>query len=156
MITAEVARQNLKYDPETGEFVRLRYGSRAGSIDRYGYLTIGVARRYYFAHRLAWLMVYGDWPSDEIDHINGDPLDNRIANLRLATRSQNLANTKASSRNTSGFKGVAFSKKAGRWQAYICKDQKQKHLGYFDSPEAAHAAYLSAAEQCFGVYARAA
>lgn len=156
MLTAENARQILDYDAETGEFRNRRTGKQIGWVDRYGYRVISVAGCKRFAHRLAWLYVLGEWPSGEIDHINGDPLDNRLANLRLATRSQNLANTKLLPSNTSGFKGVSFSKKLHRWRASICINQQRKHLGFFNSPEAAHAAYVSAAEQCFGVFARAA
>lgn len=80
------------------------------------------------------------------DHINGNPLDNRRANLRLATRSQNNMNRKKSSRNKSGFKGVSLHKQNGKWVARIGKDGKYKHLGLFNTPEEAYAAYCEAAK----------
>jgi hypothetical protein len=104
-ITAERLRQLLHYDPERGVFTWLsrpaerswntRFaGTRAGTINGLGYVVIGILGRRYKAHRLAWLYVHGEWPGRELDHINCDKSDNRIANLRPATRSQNIARIK--------------------------------------------------------------
>lgn len=102
----------LTYDPITGFFhwsvtraPRCRYGARAGSLNRYGYLEIKVHGRRYMAHRLVWLLKYGLTPAPEIDHINGNRADNRICNLRLATRKQNAANVRRHSDMASGLKG---------------------------------------------------
>ena len=96
-------------------------------------------------------------PADlHVDHIDCDPLNNRRSNLRLATNSQNQWNSKRYRNNTSGFKGVSFHKNNNKWAANIQHNGKQRHLGNFDSPEEAHAAYCKAAEEFFGEFARAA
>ncbi|HZS57510.1 MAG TPA: HNH endonuclease [Bryobacteraceae bacterium] len=152
----------LRYEPETGRLYwrvghhRIVAGQIAGSRHLCGYWSIVVARRRYLAHRIAWFLFYGEWPISRIDHINGDGCDNRIKNLRLATNSENLANGCLRSSNTSGFKGVSYIKAEGRWRSSIMKDGKQHHLGRFDNPEAAHNAYLLAAQRLFGEFARAA
>ncbi len=158
----EDLHQRFDYDPGTGLFTHrrkrgFRGGEPAGWYDRKGYLRVGTGSGHqYFAHRLAWLWVHGDWPIMEIDHINGIRDDNRIANLREATRSQNLANAGRLPSNTSGFKGVSFSKSVQRWHATITIGGKQKHLGYHDTAAEAHAAYLTAAKTAFGDFSRAA
>lgn len=87
------------------------------------------------------------------DHINRNPLDNRRGNLRIATRSQNGANTKLNANNTSGYKGVSFHKGNGKWQAQIKVNQHKKALGYFNTPEEASDAYREAALEHFGEFA---
>lgn len=89
----------------------------------------------------------------EVDHINGDPLDNRRANLRFCNRSENTRNSIKRSDNTSGYKGVAFSKRINKWRAYIYFEKKQKHLGYFDSVKDAARAYSEAANKYFKEFA---
>lgn len=89
-----------------------------------------------------------------VDHINGDGLDNRRANLRPATPGQNAANMRRPRNNTSGFKGVTLYRRTGRWRAHITVDQRQRHLGYFDTAEEAAHAYDTAATQTWGEYAR--
>lgn len=154
MLTAERLREVLDYDLETGEFRwRITMGCRgvagrvAGCLCATGYQSIRINRKPYQAHRLAWLHVYGEWPRNEIDHMNGNKADNRLSNLREATRFQNTANRK--SRKT--FKGV-YLLPSGRWAASIQRD-KLHHLGCFDTPEEAHAAYCSAAIERFGEFA---
>lgn len=95
--------------------------------------------------------MYGQWPSSELDHINGDKLDNRIVNLRLANRSQNNANTRC--RSKVGMKGVVEIK--GKYRAGITISRQFHHLGMFDTPEQAHEAYLAKARQAFGEFHRA-
>jgi hypothetical protein len=153
----------LHYEPETGVFTRLvrtaqcmRVGDVAGRTDTWGYRQIGVDGRKHLAHRLAWLYVTGEWPAEQIDHVNGDRSDNRIVNLRLATGSQNQANMRKRGDNTSGYKGVAWNAKCRKWQAYIGVNGRRHHLGLFNDPAEAHAAYISAAQGHFGEYARAA
>lgn len=96
----------------------------------------------------------GEWPVNDIDHANGGRSDNRWLNLRGATRGQNLANKKMDARNTSGFKGVSWSQKSQKWQAHIKVQRKSMFLGFFDTKEAAHAAYCVAADHHFGEFAR--
>ena len=114
------------------------------------YSGAGVARnRQTYMHRVIMLPD----PDQDVDHINGDPLDNRRANLRLCTRSQNNANTRLSSTNTSGFKGVSWFKRTGRWRAMISLENCQLGLGYYDDLiDAAHA-YDGAARYFFGEFA---
>jgi HNH endonuclease/AP2 domain len=103
--------------------------------------------------RMHRLVLYA--PRDvEADHVNGDTLDNRRANLRLAAHAENMRNRRIPSTNTSGFKGVGFHKLRRRWQAYIKVRGKQYHLGCFATPEAAAAEYDRAARLSFGRFAR--
>ena len=163
-LTAARLRELLDYSPETGKFrwrttgkgrCRVKGGDQPGYIGNHGYRSIGVLGREYLAHRLAWLYVHGEWPSKFPDHINLDKLDNRIANLRAASKSQNSANRGAPKSNTSGFKGVWWSKVGNKWTAAITVGGKAQHLGYFATPEAGHAAYCMAATRIYGEFARA-
>jgi hypothetical protein len=90
----------------------------------------------------------------EIDHINRNGLDNRRRNLRICTRSQNLANQGLHSNNTSGLKGVSWCRQTRKWKAQISINHKHKNLGRFEDPEEAHAAYIKAAKKYFGEFAR--
>lgn len=108
--------------------------------------------RGYYVHRLAWFYVHGRWPQQQIDHINGDPHDNRIANLREATVEQNRRNVRLSTKNKFGLKGVTIQK--GRYKAQIRFAGKHINIGLFDSPEEAHAAYCRHAIQLHGEFAR--
>ncbi len=101
-------------------------------------------------------MITGEWPNKLIDHIDGDPSNNRFANLRMATFSQNSANSRVHSINASGRKGVFWHKQCGKWMASITIFGKQKHLGLFDEIEDAANAYDRAARDAFGEFARSA
>lgn len=160
----EVVKEWLFYEPSTGLFVwrrkprtnRIKCGQTAGTHNKstgYNFIKIPCFQRI-GAHRLAWLYVYGEWPTGEIDHINGSPSDNRITNLRIATKSQNAANTRA--RNSSGRKGVHYRPKRRNWVSRITVNGKEHFLGVFDDPESAHKAYMSAATALFGEFARGA
>ncbi len=156
-------RELLDYDPVTGVFrwrqkpnKRTNIGAIAGEIKQWGHRRIQMAGRRYPAHHLAWLYVYGVWPTGILDHANGKPDDNRIANLRPATTTQNMQNCRRFSTNSSGFKGVSFCRQTRRWRAHIVVDGRYIHLGRFPSPEKAHAAYVAAAQKYFGEFARAA
>ena len=150
-LTAARLRELLSYDPETGEFTRLvqtcgraLVGDIAGTAHVRGYRRIRVENVSHMAHRLAWLHVHGEWPTGLIDHIDGNPGNNRIANLRVVTSSLNQQNQrKAHSHNTkSGLLGVQANYK--KWAANIRVSGKRTYLGSFDTPEEAHAAYLEA------------
>lgn len=160
-ITAEYLRGMLDFDRETGFFSwksgvnrRLAAGTKAGTAHGSGYISIQVGGRAYLAHRLAWLHVFGVWPKEFLDHINGERSDNRLVNLREATRIENSRNRGAPSHNTSGFKGVYVTPK-GRAQAHIKVGGKQLFLGSFDLAEEAHAVYEAAASHHFGEFHRA-
>ena len=156
-------RSALDYDPETGVFRwainlrRIKAGTQAGHrCPRLGYVLLGLYGRLYRAHRLAWLHVTGYWPEGDIDHINGDGYDNRIANLRVATRTENNGNMRRPKHNTSGLKGAYWDKRAGKWLAQIKHRRQQHHLGFYDTAEEAHAAYCAAAARLHGDFARSA
>jgi hypothetical protein len=121
-----------------------------------GYCTLRVAGTIYSAHRLAWFYVHGEWPPKgiQVDHINRDPSDNRLANLRLATQAQNNANSAMRHRNKAGLKGVVFYPMTSRWKASITIKGRGKHLGYFATKEEAHEAYKKAAQHAHGEFAR--
>ena len=134
----EDLRQSLDYSPETGEFRwkiavngRAKAGNLAGCVHHDGRLHIQFQGKLYQAHRLAWLLTYGEWPDEVIDHMDGNPLNNRISNLRDVSRSVNGQNQrKANSDNKTGFLGVTFRKKTAKFQAQITLNSKNKHLGY--------------------------
>lgn len=90
--------------------------------------------------------------SEKCDHINGNSLDNRRANLRLVTLQENAMNRRLGNRSTTGFKGVSFKKQTGRYEAYICKNGKQKHIGYYNTPEEAHEAYCKVGRELHGEF----
>ena len=157
IMTADEVRRLLDYDPETGDFRwRVEMGQRAkmsaiaGTIKEDGYRIIIIRRRKYSAHRLAWLHSYGCWPVQFLDHKNGLRDDNRLCNLREATRSQNNSNRPA----ISGLKGASWHAPSNRWVARIKKDGVQRHIGCFPTEEAAHAAYCRAAQKLHGEFAR--
>lgn len=140
----------LSYNPETGEFTwlvtrgRANKGAVAGKIDSHGYIAIGLNKRHYRAHRLAWFMETGEWPSCQIDHINGNKIDNRWINLRLATHQENQHNWYRNNKNKTGYQGVSHvvNKNSEHWLAYIKLNDKQITVGKFDSPEEASEAYI--------------
>lgn len=164
VITPEVLRKILRYEPETGDLfwlerdvsffspvktrtaqhIAANWNSRhAGnkafsSLDRHGYNQTHLGGKIYRAHRVAWAIHFGEWPQNDIDHINRVRSDNRICNLRDVTRSQNLRNMSLSRRNKSGASGVFRTESA--WVASIVG----KNIGSFRTKEAAIAARKAA------------
>lgn len=160
MITADRARQVLSYDPETGILVRKSSRQRPDCVGypigykmKIGYLAASIEGKIYYLHRLAWFLHYGEWPSGEVDHINGIKDDNRIANLRIATRSLNGANRPKQKNNTSRCKGVYWHKKAQKWMVSIQVDGKQIYRGLFEDWELARIEATQAAIEHFGEFA---
>jgi hypothetical protein len=120
-----------------------------------GDVHIRVQGRHYSAHQLAWLYMTGRWGRPMIDHRDGNSMNNRWSNLRLATASQNNANRRRSPHSLSGYKGVSLVPNSRRrWQAVIYKNRKRMYLGTFPTPQDAHAAYVAAARKRFGEFAR--
>jgi len=149
--TAEYLRSILNYNRETGVFTRrlstapnARTGDVAGYMSKDGYLLVKVLCKTYKAHRLVWLYVHGEWPQGQIDHINRDRSDNRIANLRDVSHQQNQQNASRRWDNTSGYPGVCWHKPSGKWAASISYSKKQKHLGLFTDINEAVAARKAA------------
>ncbi len=155
----ERARGTLEYDPKTGIFTRFVKKSglykEAGGVGSRGYRRISIRlngkRRRLSAHRLAWFMVHGELPN-VIDHIDGDKLNNAIKNLRSCNQHQNMQNTGKRSDNTSGYKGVSWSKTNKKWVSLIRYDGKQVYLGVFNCPKEASEVYQSKAKELFGEY----
>lgn len=141
----------LGYDASTGCFMwkvdcgAARAGQKAGRVQADGYLMIGFKGKKVLAHRLAWFFVHGSWPHGEIDHIDGDKANNRIDNLRIVSRSQNMQNMKVARKdNQSGFLGVVSPKKGSRYLAQLIVGGRRVFRKSFGSAEEAHAAYLEA------------
>jgi len=152
MLTQEKLKSILNFNPETGVFTwlikpsaKVKENDIAGYFSKKGYVRITINNECYPAHRLVWLYVHGYWPTNMIDHINHDKFDNRIANLREATASENGQNQiKHHSRNKHGYLGVSFCNYHKKYISQIVTNRKLKHLGLFDTPELAHSAYLKA------------
>ncbi|MNT54080.1 AP2 domain protein [compost metagenome] len=102
-------------------------------------------------HRQIMGLSFGD--PNMVDHVNGNKLDNRRGNLRLCIKSENMHNRRAQKNNTSGFKGVSFDRRSGKFRAQIVVNKRHVHIGYYVNAEAAHAAYCVAAEKLHGQYA---
>ena len=154
----------LHYDSTTGKFTllksraRRKKGMEPGTVRRDGYRAIMIKGKWYKAHRLAWLYVYGEFPVGALDHINRDKLDNRISNLRLANDSQNNFNMPLRKDNSSGHRGVRElpagpRKPYKRYVTEIYKDGKKTTLGTFDSLDEALSVRLKAANDLFGEFA---
>ena len=158
MIARERLMEMLRYEPQSGRLIwlkswgRRRAGNVAGCHDKDGYIQVGLDGYRMKAHRIIWLIVYGELPSVDIDHIDRNPSNNILTNLRLATRSQNLINSGVPCTSTSGIKGATFSKQMKKWHSYIQKDKKHIFLGSFRTKEEAGLAYQQAARNLFGEF----
>ena len=159
MLTARRLRQLLDYDYETGVFRwkfdrggKAKRGSVAGALRKNGYREIAIEGRRYRAARLAWLYVYGHWPTTKkVDHRNNVRDDDRLFNLREATDAESAQNRRRSD-SLLGLKGAYRYRK--KWMSKIRVDRRQIYLGLFNSAEEAHAAYCAAAIEHFGAFAR--
>lgn len=153
-LTVERLKEEFLYDPETGIFTRHDGTTKGMGQTCWGYYRIKIGGKGFQAHSLAWLYVYGEIPEKQIDHINMDKLDNRIANLRVATSSQQTANVRLKRTNTTGAKGVRIQPRRSKpYDALITIDGKMKYLGsYLTLDEASHE-YNKAAIHYFGEFA---
>lgn len=164
----EVVEELLVYDPESGDlrwrkspsnFVKT--GELAGYVTKPGsstksYIRLRIAGRLVLAHRVIWLLMTRCDPSDwEVDHADGDGLNNKWANLRLASKTQNQYNSAAKKNNRAGYKGVCWSKSEKKFSARISVNGQRLFLGWFANAELAHMAYCKAAAELHGDFARA-
>lgn len=162
MLTHQRLLEALDYDRETGIFRHretktcVKAGDVAGSQNDGNYQRIYIDGVSHKAHYLAWFYVTGEWPKGMVDHKDTNKRNNAFDNLRPADRYLNGANIGLKSHNTSGFKGVSWWARTAKWKAQIQVQGKKHFLGYHDTPEAAHAAYVAAAKEHFGEFARAA
>ena len=129
-ITQTELKSKLNYDLNTGIFTWVKNGKIAGYAKKGGYIFIRLPNKLYRAHKLAWLYMYGEIPSMEVDHINGNKHNNAIQNLRLSTSSENKYNAKLRKDSTSKVKGLHWYKKLKKWQINIQVNKKRLHLGY--------------------------
>lgn len=142
-LTQERLKSLLRYDPDTGQFTwvvkrgNLRAGSPAGGLNAAGYVQIMVDFKNHYAHRLAWLYVHGRWPEKDIDHIDGNKANNRIANLRDVSESVNGHNRRGANSNNQSSGLIGVKRNRDRWSAAIVVERAQHHIGTFDSPDEA-------------------
>ncbi len=150
-LTAGRLRELMSYDKETGELTwrvsrgSIKSRSTVGRENGNGYLRTSVDGRDYYVHRLVWMYVYGAWPTDQIDHKNGSRADNRITNLRAVTTTENGGNRRQAKANSyTGLLGAHWYSAYGKFSSQIMANGIKMHLGYFNTAEAAHAAYIKA------------
>jgi hypothetical protein len=157
MITQAELKELLEYNPDTGVFTwikaigRAKVGSVAGS-KKHGYINLKINRKNYLAHRLAYLYMTGNFPENQMDHINHIKDDNRWTNLRDATNSQNMSNRAKRKDNKSGYKGVCWHKQHKKWCAEIRYMNKKIHLGLYTTPQEASEVYKKKAIEIYGEF----
>ncbi len=161
MIPAEELRELFRYDPVTGVIYwkvkrkggKAQCGGVAGYVSSRGYIKIVNHGKSMLAHRVAFAIYHGRWPEGEIDHVNGVKNDNRICNLREATRKQNNANKGPLKNNLTGYKGVHYMKARNKFVARISIGRRRVFIGAFDSAIEANEAYSRAAKEIHGEFA---
>lgn len=144
----------LTYDPISGMLIWNDSGKLAGAINDEGYLVISFEGYPYLAHRIIWVMLHDEWPPEVIDHINGNPSDNREANLRVASLSQNQHNRKLNRDNKSGVKGVYWCSRRQKFHGQIKINGRRKSVGMFATIEKASAAMREARIRLHGDFSR--
>lgn len=165
MVDIEYLRDSLDYNSSTGSLTWKRRDEMSKSWNTKfsgklafntassdGYKRGRINNKEYLAHRVAWAIYYGEWPSSDIDHIDRNPSNNTISNLRLATPSNNQWNKSKCKSNTSGYKGVTWSKDKKKWMARCSAHGKEKFLGYFDDARSASEAYCTYSKDKHGDY----
>lgn len=151
VLTHERLVEALSYDPESGLFtwrvrtsIRVKAGARAGTERKDGYSHLGLDGKRYMLHRLAYFYQHREWPTGDVDHINGIKSDNRACNLRAATRSENMQNRCEANANNASTGVLGVYKVGDRFRAKIEIDRKSRSLGYFSTITAAACAYAAA------------
>lgn len=149
-IAIEELRKIIKYDPLTGEFTRIKTKSlkiktpcKAGRINHLGYCVIGINKKIHLGHRIAWALHHNKWPDQDIDHINRNPSDNRITNLREAKPTENLLNRDKQKNNKSGYKNVSWSKTMNKWIVRMRVNKKDCIIGYYSDINEANKTAIS-------------
>jgi len=170
----EVIRQLLRYEPDTGRLFWLprpvemltakhadptwnaKHAGRPAFVTKHnaGYFVGTVMKRQILAHRVIWCLVAGCWPECEIDHIDGDRANNKWDNLRLATRSQNMRNSKSHTNSSSRFRGVSWNTRRGHWVVYITIEGRSRHVGSYSDETLAARAFDRVAQIHHGAFAR--
>lgn len=153
ILTQAELKAQFHYNHVSGKFIYIAHstqqnliGTVAGHINN-GYVEIKINNKRYLAHRLAWLFMIGEFPVLDIDHTDGNRLNNVFSNLRLASKSENRMNCGVCKNNTSGFKGVSLHKKSGKWQVFCKANGKNHYLGLHLTPELASQAYEKFAKE---------
>lgn len=153
-LTLEHVKERYSYNSETGEIFSKINKRVVGCETGGGYLCLNINQKMYKAHRIAWLLHYENWPENEIDHIDGNPSNNIISNLRSAQHFENCKNRKLNKNNKSGHKGVSWSKKRQKWRVDICIDKKWKIIGFFENIEDAVISREKEESKFYGEYKR--
>lgn len=143
---------NLYWKKKTSKESNICIGNKAGSKNNYGYIQVSIKNKLYKVHRIIFCMHHGYLP-EFIDHINKDKSDNRIENLREATKSQNSLNTKTRINNTSTAKNVYWHKPSKKWWVTLTINEKQKSFGYYDDFELAELVAIEARDKYYGEFA---
>lgn len=157
-MNADYYRQFVTYDPDTGLFRRLKPGGKAkvgdvtGWAHNAGYVAITVQNNDVLAHRLAWLLMTGEWPSGVVDHIDGNRKNNKWSNLRDCTHAENCRNRGAGKNSKSGIKGVSWHKASRKWRVQVGIGGRNVNVGYFDDIEQARTARDAATTRYHGEF----
>jgi len=133
--------------------VQAKIGYKAGTICNNLYKQVSINKEYYYIHRIIFAMFYGYFPNS-IDHIDGNPSNNKIENLREVTQTQNNYNAAIRSDNTSGYRNVYWDKRSNKWMVMVKVERKNKHIGYFKDIELANDAAILARKKYYGEFAR--
>lgn len=147
-------KNHYHYSHKTGLLWKMcrKYSKIAGCQKQNGYMAVNILKTTYLSHRVCWFLHYGKFPENEIDHVDRNGFNNKIDNLREATRQQNAVNRTKLSNNTSGFKGVFWRKSRATWIAVISFNHKTTYIGSYSSPEEASIAYENKAKELHGQF----
>jgi hypothetical protein len=149
MLTLKEAKSAFKYNPETGDFVRISTNKKTGSTNiKNGYVYLTLNKKHHLAHRVAWLIVYGEWPNGLIDHDNRNKTDNRICNLRIADKTTNGTN-RSGGYSSTGYRGIYVQSNTNKYRVRI----KNIHYGYFNTLEEAITVAQKAIQTMYGEFA---
>lgn len=141
MISQEYLKLAFDYNKYTGILTRLSNGHKIQSTNSEGYIQVYIKGKAYPAHRVIWLYLYGEWPKNQIDHINGIRNDNRVENLRDVVQSKNMQNSKH--HRSGGLLGTSWNKRDKKWISTLIFNRQRYYLGYYNTGLEAHNAYMA-------------